>query len=104
MAEGGRGGFCRLSSGRYTADRASMHDLQMHLTNCAIQRRGADGGADVPAAIKWPVRRRAHAFFSWGTYVMCLANCAALPAPKNGQLLFFLLTHDSYTVCSSSCH
>ena len=54
-----RGGFCRLSSGQYTADRASMTDLPMHLTNCAVQRRAADSG-DAAAAIKWPVRRHAH--------------------------------------------
>ena len=88
----GRGGFCRLSSGRYTADRASMHDLQMHLTNCAIQRRAADGGADAPAAIKWPVRRRgnmcsfcASASPAWLTWPLCMRLVKRQMLPHEGE-------------------
>lgn len=64
-----------------------MHDLQMHLTNCAIQRRVADGGADAPAAIKWPVRRRAHAFPPLLTYLKGLATACTVDSGRYRMIL-----------------
>lgn len=64
-----RGGFCRLSTGRYSVTRDNISELQIHVTNVAIQRKAE--GYEPTSAMKWPIRSfRQHIMTTHGEEAM----------------------------------
>ena len=49
-----RGGFCRFSMSRYSADKSNLNDLGSHLTNVAVQKHSGKAAYKRTGA-KWDV-------------------------------------------------